>query len=162
MNNHNSLFLELALVVITAIICSLFLLNSQLKEFKTPHSWVSLTAKLIKIQKLCRNAAAVRKVDNVVEFINSDGLLMNFIINKDLNSTNHLELQIKSETTIKDTIKIDELNNLIIHFKEPFPGTYPSDVSLKGTFMSQDLPLPVSVFMDLSLSNPRLFQELDL
>lgn len=162
MTERNSIYLELALVICTAIICSIFLLQSQLKDFQTPHSWAPLTAKLLKIQKSCRNATALRSTGDSIEFINSDGLLMKMSVTKDFGSVDILELQISNQTTIKERIKITELSNLILDFQEPNPGTLASDATLKGIFATPELQLPVVIFLDLSLSNPNVFQELNL
>lgn len=161
MTDKPVLIIELGIIALSALICTLLLTNLHIKTFETPPSWPSLAAKLSNIQKLCRNASAIRKTAHGIELIDAEGLLVTIGVKK-YRGRKILEIQRRSNIKVERTIRIHELEQIELNLKQPNQGLQASDFSIKGLFSDDSLPIPLAVMLDLSLSNPKFFKEIDL
>ena len=152
-----TLKIEVILILVTTLLCSsLFIFNRKYSNFDSL-SWSSICKKLLKIQEQCRNARAMRKTTDVVELIAENGdLLILSISNSNSNQT--LRLERRSLTRIKTISTIKNLSNISMDFKAALNGLPDQDLTVKAIYQDPATIQPLALFIDLSLSNPRLIR----
>ncbi len=161
MKSQSKLIIEFILIVLTMILCSFLLtFNTNIEEFNSS-SWKLVSSKLLSIQNHCRNSRAVRQTSDSIELIGADGHQLILSI-EDYNNEQILKFERRSLTTIKNTTIVRNLRNLSLDFKKASEGLPNQDLSLKALYFDDALVQPLAILIDLSLSNPRLPQELGL
>ena len=115
----------------------------------------------LKIQEQGRNARAMRKTTDAVELIAENGDLLILSISKS-NSNQTLRLERRSLTRIKTISTIKNLSNISMDFKAALNGLPDQDLTVKAIYQDPATLQSLALFIDLSLSNPRLIRELQL
>ena len=161
MKSINTLKIELIFVVITFLLCGLlFIFDEEPSNFDSL-SWSLISKKLLAVQEQCRNARAIRKVDNSIELIAADGDLLILSI-ENSESKQSLSLERRSLTRVKKVSTIKNLSKISLDFQSMANGLQDQDLTLKAIYREPASDRTLAVLIDLSLSDPRLIQELQL
>ena len=156
-----TLQIELIIILATVLVCSLLFLSTKENSDFDILSWRTISTKLLLIQEQCRDARGLRKTNDSIELIASNGDLLILTI-EDQDSEQTLKFERRNLTRIKDVTTIKNLSNISIDFKKLANGLPDQDLTLKALYKDASINRSIAIFIDLSLSNPRLIQELKL
>ena len=156
-----TLQIELIIIMVTVLVCGLLFLSTKENSDFDILSWRTISTKLLLIQEQCRDARGLRKTNDSIELIASNGDLLILTI-EDQDSEQTLKFERRNLTRIKDVTTIKNLSNISIDFKKLAHGLPDQDLTLKALYKDGSINRSIALFIDLSLSNPRLIQELKL
>ena len=112
-----TLQIELIIIMATVLVCGLLFLSTKENSDFDILSWRTISTKLLLIQEQCRDARGLRKTNDSIELIASNGDLLILTI-EDQDSEQTLKFERRNLTRIKDVTTIKNLSNISIDFKK--------------------------------------------